>query len=411
MAEALTVARQTTSAQMQRRLGSFEHLLWLVDQWTPRHFIFVARVEGAAIAADDLRLALLQVQVRHPILRTAIKENRDGTPEFIPGDSPIPLRVIQRTDSTQWLHEVETQLAIPFERDDQPMMRVSLVQGQAASELILVIHHSIGDGLSATFLVRDLLESMEEYRLAELPPRSAFEDLLPFTGAVSLNQPQPPVTASNGVARLDLPKAASLQFFEIGPGELNGMLSRCRREGTTFQAAMIAALLLSFHGKETVRCLTPVNIRSLLPGVTEDFGLFISSGTATLNRNIGLDFWSLARTAREEAMQAFDVSMLQARATALASVVARRPSPQAAYEGLWRRGDYDAVLTNLGRLPEMPKLKRFRVTAAYLILSPELEPVVAAATVNERAFITISAPPAFADMSSKFFDLLRQQAS
>lgn len=411
MTKVLTVHGDTTSAQMHRRLGSFEHLLWLVDQWTPRHFIFVSRIEGAPIAVDDLRFALLQAQLRHPILRTAIKENRDGIPEFIPGDAPIRLRVVQRPDSTQWLHEVETELAIPFERDDQPLVRVSLVQGEGTSELILVIHHSIGDGLSAALLVRDLLESMEGYRLTEMAPRSAFEDILDFGGTGPLKPPQPPAPNFNEVAQLDPPQAPSMHIFEIRPEELIGILSRCRQEGTTFQAAMIAALLLSLRDKEDVRCLSPVNIRRLLPGVTDDFGLFISSGTATLNRNIAPDFWSLARTVREETMEAVDLHMLQAKESALASMLAGTLSPQEAYEGIWRRGNYHAVLTNLGRLPEMPRLKRFRLSAAYLFLSPEVEPVVAAVTVNERVFITISAPPPLADMSSKFFALLRQQAS
>ena len=398
MTKVLTVHGDTTGAQMHRRLGSFEHLLWLVDQWTPRHFIFVSRIEGAPIGVDDLRFALLQAQLRHPILRTAIKENRDGIPEFIPSDAPIRLRVVQWTDRTQWLHEVEAQLGIPFEREDQPLVRVSLVQGDGTSELILVIHHSIGDGLSAALLVRDLLESMEGYRLAEMPPRSAFEDILDFGGMGRLNPPQPPATNFNGVAQRGLPQAPSLQVFEIKPEELTGILSCCRREGTTFHAAMIAALLLTLRGKEEVRCLSPVNIRSLLPGVTDDFGLFISSGTATLNRNTAPDFWSLARTVREETMQAFDLHTLQAKESALASMLAGTLSPQEAYEGIWRRGNYHAVFTNLGRLPEMPKLKRFRLTAAYLFLSPELEPVVAAVTVNERAFITISAPSVSADI-------------
>jgi hypothetical protein len=289
-------------------------------------------------------------------------------------------------------------------------MRVSLVQGEAASELILVIHHSIGDGLSAALLMRDLLESMEGYRLVELPPRSASEDLLNFGGKSRLKQPQPTAANSNEAARLDLPQAPSLRVFEIRPEELTGILSRCRQEGTTFQGAMIAALLLSLRGKEDVRCLSPVNIRSLLPGVTDDFGLFISSGTATLNRNTAPDFWSMARTVREETMQAFDLHMLQAKESTLASMLAGTLSPQEAYEGIWRRGNYHAVLTNLGRLPEIPKLKRFRLTAAYLFLSPELEPIVTAVTVNERVFITISVPPPLADMSLRFFDQLRGQA-
>jgi hypothetical protein len=45
-----------------------------------------------------------------------------------------------------------------------------LVQGEAVWELILAVHHSIGDGLSAMYLVRDLLESMEGYGLKNSLP-------------------------------------------------------------------------------------------------------------------------------------------------------------------------------------------------------------------------------------------------
>jgi hypothetical protein len=44
--------------------------------------------------------------------------------------------------------------------------------------------------------------------------------------------------------------------------------------------------------------------------------------------------------------------------------------PQTAYERVWRSFGYNAVLTNLGRFPETLEPKRFRVTAAYPILSP-----------------------------------------
>lgn len=43
MTQFLTVDSENTSMQMHRELGPFEHLIWLVDQWAPRHFILVAR--------------------------------------------------------------------------------------------------------------------------------------------------------------------------------------------------------------------------------------------------------------------------------------------------------------------------------------------------------------------------------
>jgi len=179
--------------------------------------------------------------------------NGDGNPEFIPSSVPIWLRVVRRANNTQWLHEVEKQLAFPFELGDRPLLRVVLVQGEAVSELILVVHHSIGDGVSAMYLVRDLLRSMEGYGLEELPPRPALEDLLRSGATAPVNQPQRPAVSSNGVARFDRPQKASLQIFQTDPGELDRILSRCRQEGTTFHGALLSALLLSLPGQDTLQ--------------------------------------------------------------------------------------------------------------------------------------------------------------
>ena len=417
MGEVITAPNETVPAQMHRNLGPFEHLLWLVDQWTPRHFLLVSRIEGSSISAENLSAALLHSQRRHPLLRTAIHVNRDGTPEFIPSSAPVPLRVIPRTNDTQWLHEVETELALPFEPGDRPLVRAVLVQGEAVSELILAVHHSIGDGVSAMYLTRDLLQSMEGHDLEPFPPMPALEDLLRSGPTATANQTQPPTTQpqppnSNRIARLDRPRKASLKILQIDPADLDRILSRCRQEGTTLQGALMSALLLSLPPQQTLQCLAPTNLRKLLPNVTDDFGLYISSGTATLlgmdARNATPDLWSLARSARQQVKQAFDPQVLHAKAAAMASVVATRPNPQTTYEQVWRSFGYNAVLTNLGKFPDTPELKRFRVTATYPILSPELEPVVAVATANQHTYITISSPPELASLSSRFLDRLRQ---
>lgn len=411
MGEVFLRLDENMAGQTHRELGPFEHLLWLVDQWTSRHFIFVSRIEGGSISVDDLNAALLQSQGRHPHLRMAIKVNGEGNPEFIPSSGPIALRVVRRANNSQWLHEVETQLALPFESDDRPLLRVVLVQGEVVSELILVVHHSIGDGASAMYLVRDLLKSIEGYGLEELPPRPALEDLLSSCAVPPMSQLQPPAIHSNQVARLDRLEKASLQIFQIDPGELGRILSRCRQEGTTLQGALMSALLLSLPSQETLQCLAPINIRKLLPNVIDDFGLYISSGMATLNRKPKRDFWSLARSARQQVMQAFNPDALRASAVAMASVVAGRPNPQTAYEQVWRSFGYNAVLTNFGKFPDMPELKRFRVTAAYPFLSPELEPVIAVATADQHAYITVSSPRELVGLSSKFLGRLRQHVN
>ena len=408
--EVLTRPTENLEMELNRKLGPFEHLLWVVDQWTPRHFILVARIEGSSISAENLQAALSQCQRRHPILRATIQVNDDGIPEFIPSSSPMGLTVVRRVNDTHWLQEVETQLALPIEPGARPLLRVVLVQGEAVSELILVVHHAIGDGASAMYLVRDLLESMEGHEVEELAPRPALEALLHRQPTIPMSQRQPPEMSSGVAARLDRPKNACLQIFEIESGELDRILSRCRREGTTFQGALLSALLLTLPREGTVSCLAPINVRKLLPNVTDDFGLYISSGMATLDRNAMPDFWSLARSSRQQVVQAFDPRALHNKALAMALVVAGRPNPQTAYERVWRNFGYSTVLTNLGRFPGTSELKRYRVTAAYPILSPELEPVVAVATADRRACITVCSPPELAARSSKFLDHLSRHA-
>src|SRR5215831_6510621 len=82
----------TTSCEcMTRNLGAFEHLIWLIDQWSPRHFLLAARIEGAPLSPDGLRGAFLPAQRRHPALRTSIQVDPGGVPHFEPWDAPVEL--------------------------------------------------------------------------------------------------------------------------------------------------------------------------------------------------------------------------------------------------------------------------------------------------------------------------------
>jgi hypothetical protein len=103
------------------------------------------------------------------------------------------------------------------------------------------------------------------------------------------------------------------------------------------------------------------------------------------------DFWRVARAARQQLMQTLDKQALRERFAALASVISGKQEPQSIYENVWRSIGYNAVLTNLGRFPKMPKVQRFRVTAVYPVQSPDVEPVISVATTDERTSIVISA--------------------
>jgi hypothetical protein len=226
-----------------------------------------------------LHRAFRQAQGRHPSLRISIQigPGPGGTPRFEHSDAPIKIRTVDRSEDTQWQTEAEAELAAPFDTSKGPLLRACLVRGGAISELILATHHSIGDGLSAMYLVRDLLEAMEGHPLEELPLRPSMEDL---AGATPMRMGTPPAPPPPPIP-VERPGVAKIASTEINPDQLEAVLARCHTEETTLQGALLAAILLEgpIDG-----CLSPVNVRHLCPPVTEDFGAYISSGTALLDR-------------------------------------------------------------------------------------------------------------------------------
>jgi hypothetical protein len=331
------------------------------------------------------------VQRRHPALRAAIEPGVDGRPRFVPADIPIKVSIVQRLGDSQWRSEVEWQLQTPFNSSRGPLLRAMLVQGECISELILAVHHSIGDGISAMFLVRDLLELLEGHELAELPARPPLEA---FVGGESWT-PERWTSIASEIPRLENPGLPHVGSIDVGPQDLETLLSRCRQEGTTIQGALLAAVLRILRNRNggnsnAARCLAPVSVRELCPPIADDFGLYISSGIAVLQDQSALGFWSLARHARDEVSSALAPQVLRAGAGATASLLARNREPHSVYQDFRSVVNYDAVLSNLGRFPLMPRVRQFRVTAVYPVLNIEYEPLITVATAGTHMSLVLT---------------------
>ena len=182
------------------------------------------------------------------------------------------------------------------------------------------------------YLVRDLLESIEGHRLEELPPRPPLEDIVRGVEEAPLQEGQKSSPAPADLRIVDPPQKPTVQIVDINSSELERILVRCREEGTTLQGALLAAVLLSLPEQPSVHCLSPISVRNHSDSVVDDFGLFLSSGMATLDREMARDFWSLARAARQQVMQALDPQALRERIAAMASVVSGHQNPQSVYE-------------------------------------------------------------------------------
>jgi NRPS condensation-like uncharacterized protein len=142
------------SEEYQRRITPVER----VFTRSPCSIVtLVARIKGD-VSERLLRDAVGKVRQRHPNLRVRIAEDADGQPWFTSeGAEEIPIEIVARESDVHWIEVAQESCRIPFEFEKRPPIRFILVQSPSTSELIIVSHHIICDGLSLAYLARDLM--------------------------------------------------------------------------------------------------------------------------------------------------------------------------------------------------------------------------------------------------------------
>ncbi|MCA9531881.1 MAG: hypothetical protein KC543_17275 [Myxococcales bacterium] len=323
---------------IERPLGATEELFWRFDGLTPINFAITARITGP-LTDEVLRGALDAVQARHPRLRVRVEDNGRRRPWFRSGAGPIPLRIVEERRRSVW-EFVEDEVVGLLDTDRGPLMRcVCLRDDPNTHTLILVFQHSISDGKSGVFIVRDIVQAAAqivkdgEAHLEPLPPRAYVQDYFPddLDGMGHVKSAWQTTSALAGAAlRYGMPfglrpnSGLALQRlkvavvpFELEP-ELTSLLAkRAREEGTTVHGALFAAFALATvedsyrrrRGFPMVLASAVDLRRYLVPPIDEDCGYFVA-GTASLHK-VGDDtsFWMLAREIREALQGAIDANM------------------------------------------------------------------------------------------------------
>jgi amino acid adenylation domain-containing protein len=139
--------------------------LWFMDQLNPGEPTFnmpyLLSLDGP-LDAGVLQRALDAMVVRHPVLRTSITAV-GGLPEQVVADTgSIPIELIELDEAAPDLDRQVEQLTVtramaPFQLDQAPLLRVSLIRtGPQRRLLMLVMHHIISDGASMGVLIHDL---------------------------------------------------------------------------------------------------------------------------------------------------------------------------------------------------------------------------------------------------------------
>ncbi|MCF2148297.1 condensation domain-containing protein [Desmonostoc muscorum LEGE 12446] len=384
---------------MERYLGAFEHLFWLYNQFYPMDFATVAKLQGQ-FSVDQLSMVLRQIQQRHPLLRVCIATDAIGQPKFVETDDEIPLRLVERTDDQHWQAELEVELACSLDWQVAPLLRVVLLQSEAESELMIICHHVIADGLSGVYLMRDILQRLG----GEIFERSHLSAALSLESSLFGITPCPETTPkpTDYIPPLSRRAPPHIHTVVLSPELTQQLIQRSRAEHTTVHGAVSAAFLLALTQQDAkpsdvMQCLHPVNVRSHLSlPMPDGVGLYFCLCMTTHSLQPDSAFWDVARSVKSQLSQIDIAQQLveehQLRQRAIANLTDATTFAEA---GGSSQSPCQLNVTNLGRINMAQQYGNIWIEALH---APAVMPSVVGrnvgvATLGDRLTLTLSSTP------------------
>ncbi|MDZ8050816.1 MAG: phthiocerol/phthiodiolone dimycocerosyl transferase family protein [Aulosira sp. ZfuVER01] len=388
---------------MHRPLSTGEHSFWLYDQVAPFHFVVTAQITGE-FSVSQLEKALIKLQQRHPLLRVCIVTDASGQPWFKEDAAKIPLRVVQRLGEQDWQREVEQELSQPFDWSQAPLLRVVLVHSPEVSEIIVTTQHSIGDGLSSVYLLRDILQAVgiPDSEQQILPLRPGYEELiLEKAGKIGILpslENSDRVNDSQRIKAEILPENQTVRLltWSLSSEETASLISRCRQEKTSVHAAICAAFLLAVaqeSGQQSnLKCVSPIDIRQhLAPLIVEDCGYYASVGMTTHDITPDLTLWDIARSLKSQLHPQITLDQVAERIIASQAFLQTNPSPAQVKQAFDDAYTHEVLVSNLGRLNIPQEYGNIRLQAIYgpaVVTHLKNERFIGVATVENQMFFT-----------------------
>jgi len=131
--------------------------------WNPySNAVIAARIKGN-ISEEKIKRSLMKVRQIHPFLGVKILFDKNHDAWFSTDNVPSPdIKIVSRLTDTQWFEEFQENIKIPFNLEKGPLIRFILLHSEEVSDLIIISSHSICDGMSLIYLIRDLLKNYKD---------------------------------------------------------------------------------------------------------------------------------------------------------------------------------------------------------------------------------------------------------
>jgi NRPS condensation-like uncharacterized protein len=295
----------------------------------------VARIKGIVTEAM-LRNAVRKVQQQHFLLRARIEDIQNHEQLFTTdGVQEIPIDVVARKSKDDWIEIHAEALKIPFEFEIRPAIRFILVQSAEASEVIILCHHMICDGMSLAYLARDLMEHLgDPARAVEVVDAPAPIDLDNLPADVSqsglakffinrMNQAWAEERVVFDQKDYEILTRAYWENFhhqfisiELSQVETSALVYRCRQENVTVNSALTAAFAgaQSFVEGEKpyhAKIVVAASLRDRIPDPADGgMGMYAGGVELKFKYNHKKNFWENARSLHRKVYPKYTIKHL-----------------------------------------------------------------------------------------------------
>lgn len=280
----------------------------------------VARIKGHVTEAM-LNSAVEQVQKRHALLRMRIKDDQNGELWFTSyGVQEIPIEVVPRETEDDWIKIHAEGSKIPYDFETRPAIRFILVQSLDVSELIILCHHMICDGMSLAYLARDLMVHLgdpeAEAQVMAAPEPISLENIpseVAPSGLIKYFINKIKQKWNEEYERFDQEDYEALNkaywenyrheilTIELSEVETTTLVKRCRQENVTVNTALITAFLGAQNAvmdqqPHHAKTVSAVSLRDRLPNPPGDgMGYYAQGLEVKYKYNPKKSFWENAR--------------------------------------------------------------------------------------------------------------------
>jgi hypothetical protein len=399
-----------------RPLTAQEEIYWRLTYNDQIHPILAAEIKGDTTVAQ-WQMALNAVQRRHPLLQVAIEMpsagNKHSLPTFVPRqDAIIPLRLVRGGGERKIEEEIEYELTTPFFSGEAPLARGTLLCSPERSVFILAISHSIADGISAMFLIHDILAAAAGQSLEALPMPPSAEELL---GVVPVGPNQPAIEVNNVSANAGRKPTVRLRSLSVEA--TRQLIAAARAHSSTVHGALAAAFVLAMRKQAPhfytapVRMISPVNTRNEL-GAGNVLGLYFTSPQSSFEPVSTKDFWDIASQAQADTAGSSNRSALLEVTSIMQSLIKAGLSNPGAAALLKGAFAMDILLTNLGRTPyasDFGDLTLETLWGPAVLPGLDETQAVGVVTTNDRLCLTLTSRDPIPQLLDSAVDILTNQ--